>query len=125
MSIEPEPVAGYKAVMAVTQTELMKLPPDSKEVEVALALSEFSTLAEQMEQKLKVRLPETQHAIFDGLITDGVGSIVRFLQSYVLVPLSQFSTKSTPLTKIPKSFVLSRSVVAKSASNRLPSAFNI
>lgn len=107
MSIEPEPVAGYKAVMAVTQTELMKLPPDSKEVEVALALSEFSTLAEQMEQKLKVRLPETQHAIFDGLLTDGVGSIVRFLQSYVLVPLSQFSTKSTPLTKVPKSWDLS------------------
>ena len=107
MSIEPEPVAGYKAVMAVTQTELMKLPPDSKEVEVALALSEFSTLAEEVEQKLKVRLPETQHAIFDGLLTDGVGSIVRFLQSYVLVPLSQFSTKSTPLTKVPKSWDLS------------------
>ena len=107
MSIEPEPVAGYRAVMAVTQTELMKLPPDSKEVEVALALSEFSTLAEQMEQKLKMRLSETQHTIFDGLLADGVGSIVRFLQSYVLVPLSQFSTKSTPLTKVPKSWDLS------------------
>jgi hypothetical protein len=107
MSIEPEPVAGYKAVMAVTQTELMKLPPDSKEVEVALALSEFSTLAEQMEQKLKVRLPETQHVTFDALLTEGVGSIVRFLQSYVLVPLSQFSTKCTPLTKVPKSWDLS------------------
>jgi hypothetical protein len=107
MSIEPEPVEGYRAVMAVTQTELTKLPPDAKEVEVALALSEFSTLAEDMEQKLKTRLPQTQHELFDALVKGGAGSILRFLQSYVLVPLSQFSTKRQYNAKMPKRWGLS------------------
>ena len=107
MSIEPEPAEGYRAVMAVTQTELTKLPPDAKEVDVALALSEFSTLAETMEQKLKTRIPPTQHEVFDTLIKGGAGSVMRFLQSYALVPLSQFSTKRSPKTIVPKSWNLS------------------
>jgi hypothetical protein len=107
MSIEPEPAEGYKAVMAVTQIELTKLPPDAKEVEVALALSEFSTLAEEMENKLKTRLPPTQHELFDTLVKGGAGSVIRFLQSYVLVPLSQFSSRNIPQTKVPKSWNLS------------------
>ena len=107
MSIEPEPVEGYRAVMAVTQTELTKLPPDAKEVEVALALSEFSTLAEELEQKLKTRLPSTQHELFDTLVKGGAGSVSRFLQSYVLVPLSQFSTRKGYSAKIPKAWGLS------------------
>ena len=107
MSIEPEPVEGYRAVMALTQTELTKLPPDAKEVEVALALSEFSTLAENLEEKLKMRLPPTQHDLFDTLVKGGAGSIIRFLQSYVLVPLSQFSSRKGYSAKIPKAWGLS------------------
>ena len=107
MSIEPEPAEGYRAVMALTQTELTKLPPDAKEVEVALALSEFSTLSESMEQMLKVRLPPTQHELFDILVKGGAGSIIRFLQSYVLVPLYQFSTKRGYSASVPKSWELS------------------
>jgi len=107
MSIEPEPAEGYKAVMAITQTELTKLPPDAKEVEVALALSDFSTLAEEMEQKLKTRLPQTQHELFDILIKGGAGSVSRFLQSYVLVPLSHFASKKGYNAKVPKSWNLS------------------
>jgi hypothetical protein len=107
MSIEPEPVEGYRAVMAITQTELTKLPPDAKEVEVALALSEFSTLAENLEEKLKMRLPPTQHDLFDTLVKGGAGSIIRFLQSYVLVPLSQFSSRKGYSAKIPKAWGLS------------------
>jgi hypothetical protein len=41
------------------------------------------------------------------LVKGGAGSVTRFLQSYVLVPLSQFSTKNIPLTKVPKSWNLS------------------
>ena len=107
MSIEPEPAQGYKAVMAVTQTELTKLPPDAKEIEIALALSEFSTLAEDMENKLKVRLPQGQHEIFDLLIRGGAGSVIRFLQSYALIPLCQFIYRQVPQTKVPKSWNLS------------------
>jgi hypothetical protein len=107
MSIEPEPAEGYRAVMAITQTELTKLPPDAKEVEVALALSEFSTLAETMEQKLKIRLPQTQHELFDTLVKGGAGSVTRFLQSYILVPLSHFVSKKIIATKVPKSWNLS------------------
>jgi hypothetical protein len=107
MSIEPEPAEGYKAVMAITQTELTKLPPDAKEVEVALALSEFSTLSEEMENKLKTRLPPTQHELFDTLVKGGAGSITRFLQSYVLVPLSHFASKRGYTAKVPKSWNLS------------------
>lgn len=107
MSIEPEPAEGYRAIMAITQTELTKLPPDAKEVEVALALSEFSTLSEDMENKLKTRLPPTQHELFDTLVKGGAGSIIRFLQSYVLVPLSHFVSKKGYNAKIPKSWNLS------------------
>ena len=107
MSIEPEPAEGYRAVMATTQTELTKLPPDAKEVEVALALSEFSTLSEEMENKLKTRLPPTQHELFDTLVKGGAGSVIRFLQSYVLVPLSHFASKKGYNAKIPKSWNLS------------------
>jgi len=107
MSIEPEPAQGYKAVMAVTQTELTKLPPDAKEIEIALALSEFSTLAEDMENKLKLRLPQGQHELFDLLIRGGAGSVIRFLQSYALIPLCQFIYRQVPQTKVPKSWNLS------------------
>jgi hypothetical protein len=72
-----------------------------------LALSEFSTLSESLEQKLKVRLPPTQHDIFDALIKDGPGSILRFLQSYILVPLSQFVNRQALEQKVPKSWNLS------------------
>ncbi|NBO71199.1 hypothetical protein EBV26_12080 [bacterium] len=107
MSIEPEPAQGYKAVMAVTQTELTKLSPDAKEIEIALALSEFSTLAEDMENKLKLRLPQGQHELFDLLIRGGAGSVIRFLQSYALIPLCQFIYRQVPQTKVPKSWNLS------------------
>lgn len=107
MSIEPEPAEGYRVVMATTQTELTKLPPDAKEVEVALALSDFSTLSEEMENKLKMRLPPTQHELFDTLVKGGAGSITRFLQSYVLVPLSHFASKRGYTAKVPKSWNLS------------------
>ena len=107
MSIEPEPAEGYRAVMAITQTELTKLPPDAKEVEVALALSDFSTLSEEMENKLKTRLPPTQHELFDTLVKGGAGSVIRFLQSYVLVPLSHFASKKGYNAKMPKSWNLS------------------
>lgn len=108
MEIQPEPVDGYKAVMAKTHTELMKLPPDAKEVDIALALSEFSSLAEEMESKFKTRLPPSQHPIFEMIIQGGAGSVMRFLQSYVLVPLSQFVSRQTPSLTISKSWGLSK-----------------
>lgn len=108
MTIEPEPAVGYREVMLKTQTALMKLPPDAKEVEVALALSDFSILADEMEQAMKTRLPPTQYEIFDGLIAGGAESISRFLQSYVAVPIRQIITKQQARSsRIPKSWGLS------------------
>ena len=105
--MEPEPAEGYRAVMAATQVELSKLTPDAKDVEVAVALSDFSSFASDLEAQFKTRVSPAQHAIFDSLVEAGPESIMRFLQSYVIVPLKQFITKRSQTTKIPKSWALS------------------
>jgi hypothetical protein len=107
MSMDPEPADGYKAVMAKTQIELEKLPFDAKEVEVALALSEFSTLAKAVETQFKVRIPSGQHSMFDSLVKSGGESIARFLQSYAIVPLQQIMSSQFQKRFIPKSWDLS------------------
>jgi hypothetical protein len=107
MVMEPEPALGYREVMAKTQDALMKLPVDAKEVEVALALSDFSILAGEMESAFKTRLPPTQHALFDSLVSGGAESITRFLQTYVAVPIRQLISKQAPVPQIPKAWGLS------------------
>lgn len=107
MEMDPEPAIGYREVMAKTQVALMKLPPDAKEVEVALALSDVSILANEMEHACKIRLPSNQHGILDSIVKDGAESITRFLQSYVSVPLRQLISKQAPTPNIPKSWDLS------------------
>ena len=102
MALDPEPAEGYREVMAKTQAALVALPPDAKEVEVALALSEFSTLAGDMEKKFKTRLPASQYAIYDGLVKEGAESIVRFLQTYVIVPLNQLISKQSAAVTVPQ-----------------------
>ena len=108
MSMEPEPAEGYREVMAKTQSELTKLPPDAKDQEVLIALSDFSTFAGDLESGFKARIPTAQHALFDNIIEEGAESIVRFLQSYVIVPLKQFTSKRAQVPSIPKSWELSR-----------------
>jgi hypothetical protein len=107
MSMDPEPAEGYKAVMAQTQAQLEKLPVDAKEVEVALALSDFSVLAGGLESQFKMRLPQGLHASFDALIESGAESIIRFLQSYAIVPLKQLISNQAPSPTIPKGWLLS------------------
>ena len=107
MMMEPEPAVGYRETMQKTQTALLKLPVDAKEVEVALALSDFSVMASSVEQAMKTRLPTTQHALFDGLVAGGAESIVRFLQSYAAVPIRQLISKQAKTPVIPKSWELS------------------
>ena len=107
MMMEPEPAIGFREVMTKTQVALTKLPVDAKEVEVALALSDFSTLASTMEQALKVRLPSAQYDLFDGIIAGGAESIIRFLQSYMAVPVRQLVSKQARSPRIPKSWGLS------------------
>jgi hypothetical protein len=85
----------------------MKLPPDAKAVEVAVALSDFSTFVTDLEERFKARISVAQHAIFDQIIKDGSESIIRFLQSYVIVPLKQFISKRAANPVIPKSWELS------------------
>jgi hypothetical protein len=105
--MEPEPLLEFREVMAKTTIQLNKLPPDAKEVEVALALSDFSTLAEDAETNFKRRMPESQHSVFDSIEQGGAGSIIRFLQAYILVPLSQFTSRNAPNPRVPKSWGLS------------------
>ena len=107
MKLDPEPFVDYREVMARTQVALNKLPVDAKEVEVALALSDFSSLAEYAESEFKKRMPESQHDVFNSIERGGASSIIRFLQSYVLVPLSQFTSKKSPSPSVPKSWGLS------------------
>ena len=107
LKMEPEPLLEFKQVMASTTVQLNKLPPDAKEVEVALALSDFSTLAEEAETNFKRRMPESQHDTFDSIEKGGAGSIIRFLQAYILVPLSQFTSRNAPNPRVPKSWGLS------------------
>ena len=107
LKMDPEPFMGFREIMSKTTLELNKLPPDAKEVEVALALSDFSTLAEDAENSLKRRMPQTQHDVFDAVEKGGAGSVIRFLQAYILVPLSQFTSKTSPGVKLSKSWGLS------------------
>jgi hypothetical protein len=107
LKLDPEPMVGYREVMAKTTLELNRLPPDAKEVEVALALSDFSMLAEEAESNFKTRMPTTQHEVFDSIERGGAGSIIRFLQSYALVPLSQFTSRNFPGSIVPKAWGLS------------------
>jgi len=105
--MDPEPTEGFRAMMSRTQVELTKLPPDAKPVEVAVALSEFSTFVTDLEEQFKTRIAVAQHAIFDQILKDGSESIIRFLQSYVIVPLKQFVSKRAANPVIPKSWELS------------------
>ena len=105
--MDPEPAEGYRAVMSTTQVELSKLPPDAKAAEVLMALSEFSSFAQTMEERLKSRIAPGQHATFDKLAGEGAESIVRFLQSYMVVPLKQFISNMAPSAFVPKGWGLS------------------
>jgi len=107
LKLEPEPIEGFREMIHSTNLQLEKLPPDAKEESVALALSDFSSMVEQCENQLKTRMPQAQHDIFDSIIRAGAGSVIRFLQSYVLVPLSQFNSRQSPNSSIPKSWNLS------------------
>jgi len=107
LEIEPEPIEGFRAMINATNLELEKLPRDAKEESVALALSDFSSMVEECETKFKSRMPQAQHSIFDSIIGGDAGSVIRFLQSYILVPLSQFSSKQSSHISIPGSWNLS------------------
>lgn len=103
----PEPALDYKIVMSRTQVALSKLAPDAKDVEVAVALSEFSTFVTEIESQFKTRISPAQHGLFDSLVNSGAESIMRFLQSYVIVPLKQFVSKQAPFMLVPKGWDLS------------------
>lgn len=107
MQMEPEPAEGYREVMQKTQESLSKLPPDAKEDQVALALSEFSILAAVMEEMCKARISSVQHSILEGIADEGAETIIRFLQAYVIVPLKQRLTNQVATRTIPKSWGLS------------------
>jgi len=107
MEMEPEPALGYREVMAETQAQLTKLAVDAKEAEVAMALSDFSIMATNLEEGCKTRLSATQNAILDEIAKDGAESIVRFIQSYAVVPLSQLISKQAPKLAVPLKWELS------------------
>jgi len=107
MEMEPEPAIGYREVMEKTQTSLTALPVDAKEENVALALSDFSILAGDLESACKVRLSKTQHDFLDSIVNDGAESIIRFLQSYLIVPIKQRLTNQGAMVTVPKSWGLS------------------
>lgn len=107
VKIDPEPIEGFREIIHSTTLELEKLPANAKEESVALALSDFSSLVEQCESDFKARIPQGQHETLDSIIKSGAGSVIRFLQSYVLVPLSQFNSRQSPNISIPKAWNLS------------------
>jgi hypothetical protein len=60
-----------------------------------------------MENKFKTRIPKSQHDMFDSIVEGGAGSIIRFLQTYALVPLSQFIYRQSPALVVPSNWKLS------------------
>jgi hypothetical protein len=105
--MNPPPVEGWREMLAKTDLALSKLAPDAEEVEVALALTDFSTLALETENNCKIRLPKNQHGMLDSIVNEGAESIVRFLQSYVIVPIRRFMAKMSPTGfMVPKSWDL-------------------
>jgi len=107
LQMEPEPVEGFREMINATNLEFEKLPSDAKEESVALALSEFSSMVEDYQRQFKERIPPSQHDIFESIVQGGASSVIRFLQSYILVPLSQFISKQSSNTTVPKSWNLS------------------
>jgi len=107
MEMEPEPATGYREAMDKTQTALMALPVDAKEENVAMALSDFSILAGDLEAVCKVRLSKQHNELLDTIVKDGAESIIRFLQSYLIVPLKQRLTNQVAMVSVPKSWGLS------------------
>ena len=107
ITIDPEPATGYREVMLKTQEALLTLAPDAKEYEIAKALSQFSRFADEMESNCKSYFSsEQQHRILDSIVSNGAESIVRFLQTYCIVPIQQFSSKYTPSANVPKKWDL-------------------
>ena len=92
-SMNPPPTDGWKEMLAKTDLALSKLAPDAEEVEVAIALTDFSTLALEVEAACKIRLPKGQHELLDKIVNEGAESITRFLQSYVIIPIRRFMAK--------------------------------
>ena len=106
-SMDPEPASGYREVMLKTQEALLTLAPDANEIEVARALSQFSRFAEEMESNCKSYFSsQQQHQILDSIASNGAESIVRFLQTYCIVPLQQFVSNYTPTAHVPKAWDL-------------------
>jgi hypothetical protein len=106
-TMNPPPVEGWREMLAKTDLALSKLAPDAEEVEVALALTDFSTLALETENNCKIRLPKNQHGMLDSIVNEGAESIVRFLQSYLIVPIRRFMAKMSPTGfMVPKSWDL-------------------
>jgi hypothetical protein len=105
--MNPPPVEGWREMLAKTDLALSKLAPDAEEVEVALALTDFSTLALETENNCKIRLPKNQNGMLDSIVNEGAESIVRFLQSYLIVPIRRFMAKMSPTGfMVPKSWDL-------------------
>ena len=94
MKIEPEPVEEYYAIMEKTHAELLKMPPDADSSIIAPAIRDFANLAEACHERVKVRLGK-QIELLEPLIEQGAESIVRFLQSYVIVPLKRYLERDT------------------------------
>jgi hypothetical protein len=108
MKIKPEPVENYYTVMEKTQAELLKLPPDADTASIAPAIRDFANLAEECQDRVKVRLGKQVESL-EALIEQGPESIIRFLQSYVIVPLKRFIERDTfvVVTDIPETWGLS------------------
>ena len=108
MAITPEPVDGYYSAMEKTQAELLKLPPDADGNAIAPAIREFANLAEGCQEKVKIRLGKQTESL-EALIDQGAETIIRFLQSYVVVPLKRFLERDTftVSVEIPKEWGLS------------------
>jgi len=108
MKIEPEPVDGFYAIMEKTHAELLKVPPDADSASIAAAIREFANLAESCQERVKIRLGKQTESL-EGLIEQGAESIIRFLQSYVIVPLKRFLERDTFTVNvdIPKAWGLS------------------
>lgn len=106
--IEPEPLENYYKTMEAVMTKITGLPPDAKKIEIANAIDEFAQLAEVCQSSVSTLLGKQYATLLVSFLNRGPETVIRFLQSYIVVPLSRFLQKAsfTFTPSIPKKWGL-------------------
>jgi len=109
VNLEPEPFAGWRALMASTVERVSRLSPGAQEIEVADAYGALSNAAVDEYAELERRLGAKPVAALKSLLGQSPGQIVESLRTYVLVPFQRLIVRfRTGSLKVQRSYDLAK-----------------